>query len=66
VQLLGDDFTRVPAVRAGGLSREQAAEVFIRLAYSHYLVPHPEPELLIAAMRSFAGLTRRSPRRAAG
>jgi AcrR family transcriptional regulator len=66
VQLLGDDFTQVPAVRAGGLSREQAAEVFIRLAYSHYLVPHPEPGLLIAAMRSFAGLTRRSPRRAAG
>ena len=66
VRLLGDDFAQVPAVRAGGLSREQAAEVFIRLAYSHYLVPHPEPELLLASMRSFAGLTRRSTRRAAG
>jgi hypothetical protein len=53
-------------VRAGGLSREQAAEVFIRLAYSHYLVPHPEPEVLLASMRSFAGLTRRSTRRVAG
>jgi AcrR family transcriptional regulator len=66
VGLLGDDFAQVPAVRAGGLSREQAAEVFMRLAYSHYLVPHPEPELLLAARRSFAGLTRRAPRRAAG
>jgi AcrR family transcriptional regulator len=66
VGLLGDDFAQVPAVRAGGLSREQAAEVFIRLAYSHYLVPHPEPELLLAAMRSFAGLTRRATRHAAG
>jgi hypothetical protein len=62
VRLLGDAFAQVPAVRTGALSREQAAEIFLRLAYSHYLVPHSDSEVLLAAMRSFAGLPRRSMR----
>ncbi len=66
VQLLGDAFAQIPVVRSGALSREQAAEIFLRLAYSHYLVPHTDSEVLLAAMRSFAGLPRRSTRRAAG
>jgi AcrR family transcriptional regulator len=66
VRLLGDAFEAVPAVRLGHLSREQAAELFLRLAYSHYLVPHPDPEVLLANLRSFAGLSRRSISRAAG
>ena len=66
VRLLGDAFEAVPAVRQRHLSREQAADLFLRLAYSHYLVPHPDPEVLLANLRSFAGLTRRSITRAAG
>ena len=66
VRLLGDAFETVPAVRQGHLTREQAAELFLRLAYSHYLVPHPDPEVLLANMRSFAGLPRRSITSAAG
>ena len=66
VRLLGDAFAQVPAVRSGALSREQAAEIFLRLAYSHYLVPHADSEVLLAAMRSFAGLPRRSMRKVAG
>ncbi|MGI8662163.1 MAG: TetR/AcrR family transcriptional regulator [Acidimicrobiales bacterium] len=66
VRLLGDAFDEIPAVRLGRLTREQAAELLLRLAYSHYLVPHPEPEVLLANMRSFAGLSRRSITRAAG
>jgi AcrR family transcriptional regulator len=62
VRLLGDAFAQVPAVRTRALSREQAAEIFLRLAYSHYLVPHSDSEVLLAAMRSFAGLPRRSMR----
>ena len=58
--------TTVPAVRLGHLTREQAAELFLRLAYSHYLVPHPEPEVLLANLRSFAGLSRRSITEAVG
>jgi AcrR family transcriptional regulator len=60
VRLLGNAFDAVPAVRRGHLSREGAAELFLRLAYSHYLVPHPDPEVLLADLRSFAGLSRRS------
>ena len=56
VQLVGDALARVPAVRAKALSIEQAAELFLRLAYSHYLIPNPEPEVLLQCMRSMAGL----------
>ena len=66
VRLLGDGFDAVPAVRLGHLTREQAAELFLRLAYSHYLVPHPKPEVLLATMRSFAGLAQRSITRSRG
>jgi hypothetical protein len=30
--------------------------MFLRLAYSHYVVPHQDPEALLATMRAFAGL----------
>jgi AcrR family transcriptional regulator len=66
VRLLGDAFAEMPAVRTGALSREQAAEIFLRLAYSHYLLPHADSEVLLAAMRNFAGLPRRSMTRVAG
>jgi len=56
VRLLGDALERVPAVRAKELSVEQAAELFLRLAYSHYLIPSPQPEVLLQCMRSMAGL----------
>ena len=66
VRLLGDALQQVPSVRGGELSREQAAEMFLRVAYSHYLVPHAEPEVLLANLRSFAGLRRVSAIRATG
>jgi len=66
VRLLGNGFDAVPAVRRGHLTPEQAAELFLRLAYSHYLVPHPNPEELLANLRSFAGLSSRSITSAAG
>jgi len=64
--LLGDALDSVPAVRAGRLTREEAAELFLRLAFSHYLLPHPDADALLAAVRSFAGLPRQSVARAAG
>lgn len=66
VRLLGDALSRVPAVRSGELSVEQAAELFLRLAESHYLVPHPDPPTLLRSMRSMAGLRPRLRHRAAG
>ena len=47
--------TRFPPC-AGSISRAQAAEVFLRLAYSHYLVPSADPDELLVVMRRFAGV----------
>ena len=55
-RVLGDALDEVPSVRDGTLTREQAAEIFLRLAYSHYLVPHRDAEELLSTMRAFAGL----------
>ena len=66
VRMLGSAFDIVPAVRLRQITREEAAELFLRLAYSHYLFPHPEPEHLLANLRSFAGMSRRSITRAVG
>ena len=66
VRLLGPSLDQVPAVRSKAMSRAQVAEMFLRVAYSHYLVPHPDTEELLASMRTFAGLPRRSLTRAVG
>ena len=66
VEVLGDSLNQVPAVRAGALTRAQAAEMFLRLAYSHYLLPHPDPEALLANIRAFAGLRRSAVTKAVG
>jgi AcrR family transcriptional regulator len=54
--LLGDSLECVPAVSLGAVSRGQAAELFLRVAYSHYLVPHRNSEELLNVLRGFAGL----------
>jgi AcrR family transcriptional regulator len=66
VRLLGPALDQVPAVHCQAMSRAQAAELFLRVAYSHYLVPHPDAEDLLASVRAFAGLPRRSVARAVG
>jgi AcrR family transcriptional regulator len=65
-RLLGDALLQVPAVRSGAMTSEQAADMFLRVAISHYLIPHPQPDVLLANLRSFAGLPRRSSIRAIG
>lgn len=65
-RLLGDALDVVPAVRQGRLTRAEAAELFLRLAYSHYLIPHPDPEALLANLRSLCALPRRSITTATG
>lgn len=63
-RVLGDALDEVPAVRSRQVTREQAAEVFLRLAYSQYLVPTHDAEDLLATMRAFAGLPSRRRGRA--
>lgn len=58
--LLGDALDCVPAVRAGAMSRAQAAEVLLRLAQSYYLVPPGRAADMLGLLRAFAGLDRRS------
>ena len=65
-RLLGPALDQVPAVRTKTMTRAQAAEMFLRVAYSHYLVPHPDTDELLGTMRAFAGLPRRSLSRAVG
>lgn len=59
-RLLGDALDHVPAVRSASLSRDGAAELFLRVAYSHYVVPHAHPETLLADLRALAGIDSRS------
>lgn len=61
-ELLGDALDEVPAVAARTLSRVAASGLFLRVAYSHYLVPHPEPEALLRDLRLLAGLSPRPKR----
>jgi hypothetical protein len=51
-------------VRSGALTREQGAEMLLRIAYSHYLVPSPDTEALLATLRTFAGVEERPVKRA--
>jgi TetR/AcrR family transcriptional regulator, repressor for uid operon len=61
-RLLGDAWLEVPAVRAGALTPMQASELFLRMAYSHYLVPHTDSEVLFAMLRDLAGISGRAAR----
>jgi AcrR family transcriptional regulator len=63
--VLGDALDQIPAVRAGALTREQGAEMLLRVAYSHYLVPNPDPARLVDTLRKFAGVETPSRRRTA-
>lgn len=65
-RIVGDAMYAVPAVRLGHLSAIEAAELFLRLAYSHFLFPHPDPEVLLANLRSFAGMSTRAITSATG
>jgi AcrR family transcriptional regulator len=61
--VLGDALDQIPTVCSGALTREQGAEMLLRIAYSHYLVPNPDTERLLATLRIFAGVPSRARRR---
>lgn len=54
--LLDDALDEIPAVRAGAVCRAQAVEVLLRLAYSHFLIPHSDTDELLAVLRAFLGV----------
>jgi AcrR family transcriptional regulator len=55
-RVLSDALDQIPGVLRGALTREQGAEMLLRVAYSHYLVPDPDTKRLLATLRAFAGL----------
>ena len=66
VNVLGEAFDEIPAVASRRITRQEAADLLLRLAYSHYLLPHPDPERLLHEIRGFAGLPRRRARPSGG
>jgi AcrR family transcriptional regulator len=59
---LGDALAVVPAVRSGATTAGDFAELLLRVAMSYYLLPHRDPDALLASMRAIAGI---KPERAA-
>jgi AcrR family transcriptional regulator len=57
-RVLGDALDEVPAVRAGTATREEAAELVLRVAYSQYVVPDADPGHVLAIIRTVIGLSR--------
>ncbi len=62
-RVLGDALDELPSVRSGLLAPQQGAEILLRLAYSHYLMPNADAQKLIAMLRAFAGLQTARPQR---
>ena len=63
-RVLGDALDQIPSVARGALTREQGAEMVLRVAYSHYLVPNPDTERLLSTLRAFAEVEPGARRRA--
>lgn len=59
VRSLGDAVQSVPAVQTGAITGYEAVEVFVRLAFSHILLPHRDSERLLTTMLAFAGIRSR-------
>lgn len=53
---LHDALDQVPAVASGELTRTDASELLLRIAYSHYLVPSTDRERLLATVRAVLGV----------
>jgi AcrR family transcriptional regulator len=52
LEQLGDAFDAVPAVAAGSLSREQLADVIVRLFVSSLIMPEPDDRALVQSINA--------------
>ena len=59
-ELLGEALARTPTVRRGDATPHDLAEMIARIAMSHFLLPHPDPEALLRTLRSLVGTPRLS------
>jgi AcrR family transcriptional regulator len=65
VERLGHDvLATAPAVRTRATTTADLAEVLVRVVMSHFLLPHPDPDALLATLRGVAGARPRGAARA--
>jgi AcrR family transcriptional regulator len=55
-RLIGESLGAAPAVRAGNATPADVADLILRVAMSHFLLPHTDPDALLRALRISAGL----------
>jgi AcrR family transcriptional regulator len=52
LEYLGDDIDTVPAVAAGAMTREQLADVIVRLFASSWIIPESDDRMLVQSINS--------------
>lgn len=52
VRVIGDALDTLPAVRSGRATRDDLAELILRVAMSQFLLPTPDPEAGLRALRA--------------
>ncbi len=62
-RVLGDALEQIPAVASAALTRDQGAEMLLRVAYSQYVVPSTDTERLLSTVRALIGVPARARRR---
>jgi TetR/AcrR family transcriptional regulator, repressor for uid operon len=58
-RLSHDVLVHAAPVRSGATTTTELAEVLVRVVMSHYLLPHPDPDALLAALRGIVGVRSR-------
>jgi AcrR family transcriptional regulator len=61
-RLVGDALATAPAVRAGAATPGDVAELLLRVAMSHFLLPHRDPGSLVRSLQAAVGLAPTSTR----
>jgi AcrR family transcriptional regulator len=56
-RLIGDALAQTPAVRAGRATPGDLAELILRVAMSHFVIPHRDPARLLRALQASVGLS---------
>lgn len=62
-RLIGDAVATMPIVRGGGATPRDVADLILRVAMSHFLIPDREASALPRALRAAVGLRARGGRR---
>ncbi len=58
-ELLGDALASTPTVLRGDTTPPELVEIIVRIAMSHYLLPHADPDALLRTLRALVGTSRR-------